>query len=115
MKTVLVTGCAGFIGSHLVERLLSEGYRVVGIDNFNDYYSPEVKAKNVSLFNSNPDFKLVIADITDKAALHAVFLKHDIKKVVHLASMAGVRNSLSSLTFTLMLMWLERLTFLNYR
>jgi len=90
---ILVTGCAGFIGSHLTEKLLSEGYSVIGIDNFNDYYNPKIKEKNISLFKDNSCFTLVRADITDWKAMETVFSENKIEKIVHLAARAGVRAS----------------------
>jgi hypothetical protein len=74
---ILVTGGAGFIGSHLVERLLKDGYEVICLDNFNDYYNPELKRNNVRPFLSEKKFKLVEADIRDKDALKKIFEKPD--------------------------------------
>jgi UDP-glucuronate 4-epimerase len=91
---VLVTGGAGFIGSHLVERLLKEGYKVICLDNFNDYYNPEVKRNNVRPFLSERNFKLIEADIRDKATLRMIFEKFEFHKVIHLAAQPGVRLSL---------------------
>jgi len=70
---VLVTGGAGFIGSHLVERLLKEGYEVICLDNFNDYYDPKIKRNNIKPFLSERNFKLVEADIRDEDALKKIF------------------------------------------
>ena len=93
-KKVLVTGGAGFIGSHLVERLLKEGHGVICLDNFNDYYNPELKRNNVRPFLSERNFELVEADIRDKDALKRIFEKFQIHKVIHLAAQPGVRLSL---------------------
>lgn len=93
---ILVTGGAGFIGSHVVEGLLARGERVVAIDNFNDYYSPERKRRNIQPFESNPNFRLVPGDIRDRALLEGVFSSESIERVAHLAAMAGVRASLKS-------------------
>jgi UDP-glucuronate 4-epimerase len=89
---LLVTGAAGFIGSHLVDRLLSCGLHVVGIDNFDDFYDPAIKRRNLAMAASNPALELVEADIRDHEALRA--LPDDIDTVVHLAARAGVRPSI---------------------
>src|SRR6056297_978908 len=57
--SVLVTGAAGFIGSHLCERLVDEGHHVIGLDNFNDFYDPEIKKRNISGILNNPNFTLI--------------------------------------------------------
>lgn len=92
--TILVTGGAGFIGSHLIERLLSEGKRVVVIDNFNDFYPPAYKRENISAAHFNSNLTLYETDIRDTAACKEIFEKHTIEKVVHLAAQAGVRPSI---------------------
>ncbi|MEM0360266.1 MAG: GDP-mannose 4,6-dehydratase [Candidatus Diapherotrites archaeon] len=91
---ILVTGCAGFIGSHLTERLLAEGQTVVGVDDFNNYYDPKIKRKNISFAQKNSNFLLFKADIRNKKALQKIFEKNKIDKIVHLAARAGVRPSL---------------------
>ena len=94
MKTILVTGGAGFIGSHLVDRLLAEGdWQVTVVDDFNDFYQPEIKRANLRAHLSRPDFRLVEADIRDRAALAQAF-KSTFDCIVHLAARAGVRPSL---------------------
>lgn len=96
MRKILVTGGAGFIGSHLVERLLSEGvWRVVVLDDFNDFYAPERKRRNVAPHLARDDFRLVEADIRDRAALARLFSEEEFDCVVHLAARAGVRPSLT--------------------
>jgi UDP-glucuronate 4-epimerase len=91
---ILVTGGAGFIGSHLVDRLLAAGERVVVLDDFNDFYDPAIKRANVAPHLSNPAYTLVEGDIRDAATLERIFSVHGIRKVVHLAARAGVRPSL---------------------
>ena len=93
-KVVLVTGAAGFIGSHLAERLLRMGYRVVGLDNFDDLYSPAVKRNNIDALEGEDGFLLIEGDIRDASLLSRVFSENDINVVVHLAARAGVRPSL---------------------
>jgi UDP-glucuronate 4-epimerase len=95
-KTILVTGAAGFIGSHLAERLLAQGYRVVGLDNFDDFYSPDIKCNNIHTLMQQDGFQLVEGDIRDAPFLHRVFSENDIDMVAHLAARAGVRPSLEA-------------------
>jgi UDP-glucuronate 4-epimerase len=95
MRNVLVTGGAGFIGSHLVERLLGEGlWRVHVVDDFNDFYDPAVKRRNVAPHLARENFRLTEADIRDHDALESVFRESAFDCVVHLAARAGVRPSL---------------------
>jgi len=91
---ILVSGGAGFIGSHLIERLLKEGYEVVCLDNFNDYYDPQIKRDNIKTFLREKRFNLIEADIRDKDILKRIFNKYEFQKVIHLAAQAGVRLSL---------------------
>lgn len=94
-KSILVTGGAGFIGSHLVERLLAEGlWRVVVADDFNDFYSPWIKRQNIAGFAENPDFRLFETDIRDGEGLRKIFAETGFDCIVHLAGRAGVRPSL---------------------
>jgi UDP-glucuronate 4-epimerase len=96
MRNILVTGGAGFIGSHLVGRLLGEGgWRVSVLDDFNDFYDPALKRRNVAPHEGREDFRLHEADIRDRAALERVFTATPFDVIVHLAARAGVRPSLS--------------------
>lgn len=96
MKNILITGGAGFIGSHLVDRLIAEGdWRITVVDDFNDFYDPAIKRANIESHLSNPNFKLVEADIRDFYSLHEVFNEGKFGCVVHLAARAGVRPSLT--------------------
>ncbi len=91
---VLVTGAAGFIGSHLCERLLSQGCLVTGVDNFDHFYDPQIKRRNIQNCTKNDNFQLIQADIRDVAAMdEAVGAGVDI--IIHLAAKAGVRPSIA--------------------
>jgi len=96
-RTVLVTGAAGFIGSHTALRLLERGDHVVGLDNFNDYYDPLRKRANLedvrAVAKSNGTFTFVEGDIRDRRLLADLFQEHPLSGVAHLAAMAGVRAS----------------------
>jgi UDP-glucuronate 4-epimerase len=97
MSTILVTGGAGFIGSHLCERLLSDRVNVICLDNFDSFYDPNIKIKNVeSVKKKFPElFELVTGDIRNPDHLKGVLQKNQIDTVVHLAARAGVRPSIS--------------------
>jgi len=95
-RIVLVTGAAGFIGSHVCERLLADGRDVVGLDNFCDFYDPAVKRRNADMLASRPGFKLVEGDIRDRAALEGAMGRNEPGVVIHLAAMAGVRPSIQN-------------------
>lgn len=92
----LITGAAGFIGSHLCERLLTDGRELVGLDNFDDFYDPTVKRANVSGCVENSNFKLVEGDIRDCDCVGAILEQGDIGIIVHLAAKAGVRPSIEN-------------------
>lgn len=96
MQTFLITGAAGFIGSHLADKLLNEGNKVIVVDNFCDFYNPEIKENNVKHNLSNPNYKLYRADIRDRNELAKVFNENKIDVVIHLAAMAGVRPSIDN-------------------
>ena len=94
MPKLLVTGFSGFIGSHLTERLLKEGFEVIGIDDFNDYYDPKIKERNITEIKKNQKFTLIKGDIRNKNLIDEIFDKYKFDTVVHLAARAGVRPSL---------------------
>ena len=92
---ILVTGSAGFIGFHLTRRLLTEGNEVIGIDNVNSYYDPELKNNRLTQLQSFSNFHFYKIDICDFEALETVFKKHKPQLICHLAAQAGVRYSLT--------------------
>ncbi|HXS18216.1 MAG TPA: GDP-mannose 4,6-dehydratase, partial [Polyangiaceae bacterium] len=92
-RVVLLTGAAGFIGSHTAELLLARGDQVVGLDNFNDYYSPQLKRKNAADLATYPNFELVSGDVRDARLIASLFARYRFNSVIHLAAMAGVRSS----------------------
>lgn len=95
MKNILVTGGAGFIGSHLVDKLLREGnWRITVVDDFNDFYDPAIKRANIARHQQNSNYRLFEADIRQKSALERVFQDTRSDCIVHLAARAGVRPSL---------------------
>ena len=94
MRTLLVTGGAGFIGSHLCEALLARGDRVVVFDNFDPFYAPAIKERNIERAKDNPRYRLVRGDLGDEKALAALFAEEPFDGVVHLAALAGVRPSI---------------------
>ena len=93
---ILITGGAGFIGSTLADKLLSEGYRILVIDNFNDYYDVRLKEANVAPNLNNKNYKLYRGDICDRELVEKIFKENNIEKVVHIAARAGVRPSLEN-------------------
>jgi len=95
MKNILITGGAGFIGSHLVDRLVGEGgWNITVVDDFNDFYDPSIKRENISAHLANPNFKVIEADIRDRSALERAFANAGYDCIVHLGARAGVRPSL---------------------
>jgi UDP-glucuronate 4-epimerase len=94
-KNVLVTGGAGFIGSHLIDRLLSEeSWNITVVDDFNDFYSPDIKRSNIAEHLKSSSYNLVEADIRDRDSLERIFKERRFDCIVHLAARAGVRPSL---------------------
>jgi len=92
--SILVTGGAGFIGSHVLDRLAAQGRRAVCLDDFNDFYSPAAKRRNIARALDSGRVKLVEGDIRDLDLCRRVFAEHEVDRVVHLAARAGVRPSL---------------------
>ncbi|HYI11709.1 MAG TPA: NAD-dependent epimerase [Thermoanaerobaculia bacterium] len=92
----LVTGAAGFIGSHVARRLLEAGSAVVGVDNVNDYYDPRLKESRLERLQAFENFTFVRADIADGKAMARIFAEHRPSRVVHLAAQAGVRYSIEN-------------------
>lgn len=95
---ILVTGAAGFIGSHLVERLLADGALVTGVDNFDPFYPAAEKRENLAAVRGHPRFALFDIDCCDVAALDAQLPRTTVTAIVHLAARAGVRPSLEDPT-----------------
>ena len=92
--TILVTGGAGFIGSHLCEALLQREHKVVALDSFDDFYEPAVKRTNLAKCEGKDDFSLVEGDIRDADTVNTVLHEHGVDVIVHLAARAGVRPSI---------------------
>lgn len=93
---ILVTGAAGFIGFFTAAKLLDLGHEVVGLDNLNDYYDPELKKARLAQLEGRNRFHFVRADLADQAAIEALFAKERPQRVVNLAAQAGVRYSLTN-------------------
>ncbi len=99
MKTVLVTGCAGFIGYKVSEMLLNQGGSVIGVDDMNDYYDPRLKEWRLSLLyrnQANSDFVFYKLDISDFLGIKTIFSNHHLDAVINLAARAGVRASIEN-------------------
>jgi UDP-glucuronate 4-epimerase len=94
MKKILITGAAGFIGAHLAKKLIDGGAEVVGLDNLNDYYDPQLKKDRMATLAAGPHFCHVNIDLADRPAMAALFAEHRFDAVVNLAAQAGVRYSL---------------------
>lgn len=91
---ILVTGCAGFIGMHTSQYLLNQGHEVVGIDNLNDYYSPQLKFDRLKQIQNLKGFSFQKMDIVDADGINELFIENAFDRVVHLAAQAGVRYSI---------------------
>ena len=96
MEKILVTGSAGFIGMHLCEKLLNEGYQVFGLDNMNNYYDPNIKRSRNQILESYENFNFINCDILDNTSLTKIFTDCNPDKVVNLAAQAGVRYSIKN-------------------
>jgi nucleoside-diphosphate-sugar epimerase len=94
--TILITGCAGFIGHRLTLLLLNKGFNIVGIDNFDPFYDRKIKEFNLTRFMNHPGFTFIQADITNYHQLQTIFKEHNISFVIHLAAKAGVRPSVKT-------------------
>ena len=95
MNNILITGGAGFIGSHLVGRLMTDkSSKVVVVDNFDDFYDPALKRSNIMSYISHRNFELIEADILDQSTINQVVASHQIDCIVHLAARPGVRPSI---------------------
>ncbi len=95
-QRVLVTGAAGFIGAHLVHRLLADGFEVVGVDNLNNYYDPRLKDARLRKLCIGPRFWFIPLDLADGEGVGSLFGKDEFEAVVHLAAQAGVRRSITN-------------------
>lgn len=95
-QNALITGAAGFIGFHLAKKLLDGGYRIIGVDNINDYYDIQLKLDRLDILKQYENFSFYKIDLSDKNSLEAIFSDNRIDVVVNLAAQAGVRYSLKN-------------------
>ena len=93
---MLITGVAGFIGYHLAKRLLEEGYDLIGLDNLNNYYDPQLKKDRLAQLINYPNFEFIKIDFTDQEKTRSFFMKQSFEQVIHLGAQAGVRYSLEN-------------------
>ncbi len=93
---ILVTGAAGFIGSHTTRKLIERGHEVVGLDNLNDYYDVNLKLGRLALLQQLPGFSFVKLDLADREGMKSLFERERFARVIHLAAQAGVRYSLTN-------------------
>lgn len=96
MEQILITGSSGFIGFHLSQRLLQDGYSLIGIDNMNDYYDVSLKQARLEILRQNQNFQFFLLDLCDRTSLTNLFREKKITTVVNLAAQAGVRYSLEN-------------------
>src|ERR1700737_3289958 len=94
-QAILVTGAAGFIGFHVARQLVAEGRHVVGLDNLNDFYDPALKQARLDLLRQQAGFEFVRADLSNRAAIAALFARHAFAQVIHMAGQASVRHSIN--------------------
>ncbi len=95
MRKILITGAAGFIGAHLAQRLVQQGDQIIGIDNLNDYYDPQLKIDRLKMIERG-NFEFIKLDLADKRGMADLFARHRFDMVVNLAAQAGVRYSLAN-------------------
>src|SRR6201996_1030167 len=95
-RRVMVTGAAGFIGAHLVQRLLKDGFEVVGVDNLNNYYDPRLKDARLRKLCMGPRFWFFPLDLADRDRVESIFRNGEFDAVVHLAAQVGVRRSVTN-------------------
>jgi UDP-glucuronate 4-epimerase len=93
---ILLTGAAGFIGFHTARKLLARGDEVIGLDNLNDYYDPNLKRARLSILQKETKFRFVKMDLADRGGMKALFAREKFPRVIHLAAQAGVRYSLEN-------------------
>jgi len=93
---ILITGSAGFIGMHVAQLLLARGETVVGLDNLNDYYDPQLKRDRLARLAPHAGFRFELMDVADRAGMQRLFAEERFDRVVHLAAQAGVRYSLEN-------------------
>lgn len=93
---ILLTGCSGFIGMHVALKLLERGDTVIGVDNHNDYYNPELKSARLRQLNPYSNFKFILGDITNNELIQSIFATEQPQRVINLAAQAGVRYSIEN-------------------
>jgi len=95
---ILVTGAAGFIGSHVCDFYIEKGHYVIGVDNFDSFYSKRIKQLNIAQIIKHRHFRFYKADIRNRIAINSIFSSYKIDAVIHLAAKAGVRPSIDFIT-----------------
>ena len=93
---VLLTGAAGFIGYHTTRALLAQGDTVIGLDNLNDYYDPELKIARLAQIDDASAFRFIEADVSDRVVIQQLFEAERPQRVIHLAAQAGVRYGMTN-------------------